>query len=190
MPAKPGQSLEKIRTHLFTPPGVTLPVLTPKENAKLARFKLIIQEMAERPYQTDATLRAWIMTQYERTWHEADDDIANVRRVYAVTNMGKEQARYTVTQILLKSLEIAMAKRDTEAMIAIADKLGKYYKLDKDEMVEIPWEQILPPQFIITADPAVLGLKIIDSKRRAELQKKYLGEIQEAEIVDDANDGE
>ncbi len=185
MPAKPGQSIEKIRAHLFGA-GVkgNLPKLTPAENQKMKRYRLIVQEVMERPFQTDAVLRNWIISQFNRKWHQADDDIANVRRIHAVANMGKDLARYTVTEMLKKAYEIAEKRRDYNAMSNIADKLTKAYKLDKDELHEIPWEDIVPPQLIVTGDVRTLGLKPMSDEQREATRKKYMGNVTDAVIIE------
>lgn len=191
MPAKKGQSIEKIRDHLFSEPGSNLPALTAREKDKMKRFRLIVKEIGERPYQTDAALRAWIMNEFGRTWHEAEDDIGQVRRIYAVTNMSKDFARYTVVQILMKAMEIAEKKKDEGKMIEIAAKLTKAFKLDKPDDIEIPWDKIIPPQWIITGDAKELGLNQMSEEERIRLRMKYLKEsIPYADIIEEDDEGD
>jgi hypothetical protein len=63
--------------------------------------------------------------------------------------------------------------------------LGKYNRLDKEDSVEIPWDDIIPQSIEPTTDPTVLGIKPLENKEEAirKMYEKYREEI-EIEDVD------
>lgn len=82
----------------------------------------------------------------------------------------------------------------TEQLLA-ADKLGKYNRLDKEDALEIPWDEIIPISIEPTSDPTVLkGVKPLKNKEEEieKMYKKYKGEIEieytDYEEVNDDND--
>lgn len=108
-----------------------------------------------------------------------------------VSNASREWMLYTVIEMCKEAYNLAKLKGDAKGMAIAADKIGKYSKLDKTEVDQLPWDQIIPPNFEPSPDISVLGFKPdpnIEDRRR-KLRNKYLKQfdpnaVQEAEIVD------
>jgi len=135
-----------------------------------------------------------LMNEHGRSKTQAWRDVAIIKNVLGdIKNANKEWQRYTVISMLKEAYELAKTKKDPKAMAIAADKLGKYTKLDKDDMDNIPWEEIIPPSFEPSADPKLLGIpdgnqtieEIMELKRK--LRAKYIKKsaIVDAEIVND-----
>ncbi len=65
-------------------------------------------------------------------------------------------------------------------MVAAADKLGKYTRLDKEDQEPLPWEEIKPQPVEFVTDPSVLGIEHVENPRALveKVRKKYMDEIE------------
>lgn len=162
--------------------------LTKDERQILMRYRSIFTLSLERPSIQDVELRDYLMTEYGISQTQAYRDICNIRVLLGhVQNAGKEWVRYIVNETLKKAIEDAklLGPKGIKLMIMAADKLGKYNRLDKEDSVEIPWDDIIPQSIEPTTDPTVLGIKPLENKEEAirKMYEKYREEI-EIEDVD------
>ena len=82
--------------------------------------------------------------------------------------------RYLVNETLKEAIETAKkgGPKRLKELIMAADKLGKYNRLDKEDALEIPWDEILPIPIEPTTDPTVLKVKPLENKE-AEIERLY-----------------
>jgi len=145
----------------------------------------------DKPELEDKDIISLLKNEHGRSNTQSYRDIAIIKEVLgSVRNAAKEWQRYTVIKMLKESFDTARLNGKIKEMIMAADKLGKYTKLDKDDLDQIPWDQIIPPSFEPSADPSILGIKDLPDDieaKKAELKKKYLkkSSIPFAEIVDE-----
>jgi len=146
------------------------------------------------PALSDTHITNLLINEYGRSKTQAWRDVAIIKSVLGdIKNADKEWQRYTVISMLKEAYELAKTKKDPKAMAMAADKLGKYTKLDKDDLDDIPWDEIVPPSFEPSADPQLLGIpdghksaeEVLELKRK--LKAKYIksSSITEAEIIED-----
>lgn len=193
MPRKP--ALDKFKGVLFDNLNEN-EHLTPAERQQLKRYRACFTESLENPALTDRELRDFLMENHGISQTQAYVDISNVRILLGnVRNAGKEWVRYLVTEELkevIKEAKAAGPKKLMERIMAL-DKLAKYHRLDKEDAVEMPWDEIIPQPTEPTTDPRVIGGKPLDNKEKviADLYKKYKGEIEiediDYETVKDGN---
>lgn len=161
--------------------------LTVDEKKMLCRYRALFTLSLERPSIPDIELRDFLMNEFGIGQTQAYRDIANIRTLLGnVQNAGKEWVRYMVNETMKKAIEDAksMGAKGIKLMIMAADKLGKYNRLDKDDSIEIPWEEILPQTIEPTTDPTVLGIKPLENKEKAirDMYEKYRDEIEIEDI--------
>ena len=161
-------------------------VLTEDEKRIIHRLRSAFTLSLENPTLPDVQLRDYLMNQYGISQAQAYKDIADMRLVLgSVKNAEKEWVRYMVNETLKKCIEDAknLGAKGLKLMIMAADKLGKYNRLDRDDAVEMPWEEIIPQSIEPTNDPTVLGVKPLENKEESirKMYEKYRDEIEDVE---------
>jgi hypothetical protein len=177
--------LDKIQSSLFDESA--LETLTAKELEVRVRYQKTFTIWLENPWWTDKEMVRYIRQEHGLGKTQAYQDLSNVRMILGnVTNAAKEWHRYAVIEMAKETYNLAKKRGDFKAMAMAFDKLGKYTRLDQKDADEIPWDQLIPPEFENTDDVTVL--KIIHppdfEERVRKAKKKYLGEDF---IIDDAN---
>lgn len=157
--------------------------LTKDEQGMLRRYRFIFTKCLDNPTIPDVEMRDFLMNEYGISQPQAYRDIMNMRILLGnVQNAHKEWVRYMVNETLKKAIEDAKAqgKKGIKLMILAADKLGKYNRLDKEDSLELPWEEIMPQSIEPTTDPTVLGVKPLENKDETirKMYEKYKDEIE------------
>lgn len=157
--------------------------LTPAERKQLTRYRLAFTESLENPTLPDTQLRDLLMNSFGISATQAYVDIQNVRILLGnVRNAGKEWIRYLVNETLKTAIEDAKAlgPKGIKLQIMAANTLGKYNMLDREDAVELPWEDIVPQSIEPTSDPTVIGGKKLANKEEEikKMYEKYKGEIE------------
>lgn len=163
-------------------------ILTVDEKKILIRYRAIFTLSLETPWVTDVELRDFLVSEYGISIPQAYKDLTNVRVLLGkVQNAGKEWIRYMVIETLKKCIKDAevLGKTGIKLKIMAARELAKYNRLDKEDSMEIPWDDIIPQSIEPTTDPTVLGIKPLENKEEAirKMYEKYKDEI-EIEDVD------
>jgi len=190
MPKKDITLADKIWITLYKKPDEVDITFTPGELEIKKMYEDVFAKWLDDPLIQDKDMLFYLENDHHRSRSQAYRDIVNIKSVLGnVKNATKEWHRFTVIETLKDAIKRAKAKKDYYGMIMAADKLGKYTKLDKEEAEEIPWHEIIPPEFEPTDDVTVLGLEKIPnlSERRKKLERKYLSHVKitDAKIVDD-----
>jgi len=176
---------DKIQRSLYD--ETALNSLTPKELELRIRYKHIFTIWLDNPWWSDKEMVRYIRQELGIQKTQAYEDLQKVKLILGnVANANKEWHRYSVIEMAKETYNLAKKRGDLKAMAMALDKLGKYTRLDQKDVDEIPWDQLIPPEFETTNDVGVL--KIIrpadfDKKVKAA-KKRYLGadlEIEEAE---------
>lgn len=171
--------LDKFRDVLFK--DVSETILSECELKQLIRYRDAFTQTLDNPWITDSQIRDYLINTYKISEVQAWRDLGNVRVLLGnVRNAGKEWIRYTVNQGLLEQYNAARkAGKYKEAIMAL-DKLGKYNRLDKDELEELPFDKVIPVNWEATSDVTILGVKPMANKEEEiqKLYKKYLDEIE------------
>lgn len=176
-------NLDKFRDVLFSDISEDKSLL-PVERDQLKRYRAAFHLSLENPSMPDTKLRDFLMNEFAISESQAYRDIANIRILLGnVKNTGKEWIRYIVNETLKQAIDKAKSGKrwNLKELINAADKLGKYNRLDKEDALEIPWDEILPQDVEPTTDPTVLSGKVKPLKNKEEeirkMYEKYKGDI-------------
>ena len=154
--------------------------LTLMEREQMKRFRFAFSQSLENPSVPDTKLRDFLMNEFGVSKSQAYQDIANTRILLGnVRNAGKEWVRYLVTETLKEAITACKLKNKWKEVILATHVLGKYNKLDKDDAMQYPWEEILPIPIEPTNDVTVLKVKPLENKEEEirRMYEKYKGEI-------------
>jgi hypothetical protein len=176
-------NLDKFRDVLFSDISEN-ETLLPVERDQLKRYRAAFHHSLENPSLPDIKLRDYLMNEFGVSESQAYRDIGNIRILLGnIRNSGKEWVRYLVNETLKEAIELAKGAgtKKLKEMIAAAGMLGKFNRLDKEDALEIPWDEILPQTIEPTSDPTVLSSKVKPLKNKEEeikkMLEKYKGEI-------------
>jgi hypothetical protein len=178
-----------------------LPILFSEPHAELTerdrQLKLMLEDIFNRclqhPYHTDRVTVDYIMERWDIGKTQAYRYLNEVKPILGnVKNSGREFQRSRVIEMLLEAFRMAQEQKRPKEMALAAAALGKYTKLDKEEVDPVDWENLQPPSWEPSADPALLGItdapqsqKELNELKR-KLRKKYLREsFADAEVIDD-----
>lgn len=167
--------------------------LTPVLEKVKERYMKAYTFWVNNPSLSDNQIVRFLTNECEVNRAQAYKDLRYIKRMLGnVTTVSKEWVRHTVSNMATEAYRLAKLNKDPKAMTMAADKLIKCYGLDKPELDQFPWDQLVPPNFEPSPDISVLGFKPdpnIEERRRKMrekyLQKYYPNAISDAEIVED-----
>jgi hypothetical protein len=119
-------------------------------------------------------------------------DIDSVRAILGnIKTAAKSWVRHVVYEELTWAMKTAREKKYIEGVVMAADKLAKYFKLDKDDLELTDWEQFPQPNFEPSGDIELLNIKGLEGKTQQDLKmmrinirKRLNMKVEEAEIVE------
>ncbi len=142
----------------------------------------------DRPTLSDKKIFNFIVNEYGFSRQTAYKYLNAVKILLGnVRNANKQWQRFKVIAMLDRAYEVAERRNDAKAMILAADRLGKYTQLDKEDTLKIPYDEIVPQNWIISDDVTILGLEPIEDlhAKQKELRIKYGSTaIEEATLID------
>ncbi|MEG1916251.1 MAG: hypothetical protein RR061_06180 [Muribaculaceae bacterium] len=83
----------------------------------------------------------------------------------------KDYHRYRFIEMCQEAYEVARSTKDARSMVAAADKYAKYTQLDKEDIIDRGYDQIVNQPYEPTDDPSVIGIKPI-ANIREKIEKK------------------
>lgn len=180
-------TLEKFKDCLFD--DIETIDATAAEKKRIVIYRHLFTSKLERPYITNAELATSLgdlfgitcVSQAYRYIGHIEVLVGNVRA------SEKQWIRYMVVEALKEAIRLAKGKDDIKAMVAAADKLGKYTRLDQDDQDPIPWEKIQPLPVEFVNDPSVLDMPEVKNPRAMieRVKKKFLeDEIRDVEYTE------
>lgn len=178
-------TIEKFKDRLFD----DLDTLDATDNEKklILIYRYLLTQRLERPYVTNAQLAEFLHDCFGITsLGQAYRYIGHVELLVGnIRSSEKAWIRYIVVETLKEAIQLAKSECDIKAMVAAADKLGKYTRLDQEDQDPLPWEEIKPQPIEFITDPSVLGLDKVENPRALieKVRKKYMDEV-EVEYVE------
>lgn len=180
------QTFEICVQHLYD--DVTkLQHLSPQAIDRLLRIRSAYSLMNEFPSKRDRDIILHITSMFGVEKNTAYEDLRIIKDLLGTINrQSKDWHRYKFNAMVMKAYDIAEIKQDADAMQKAANTYAKYNQLDKEDIQQIPWDEIIPQPFIPTEDPSVLGIKPMPNFRTkiSELTKKYANDIQDVTYED------
>lgn len=179
-------TLDKFRDRLFD--DIDQLELTDRERSQLMRYRAIFVLKLENPHITNANVAKFLNKKFGiRSIAQAYRDIAATEAMLGkVRTSEKQWIRYLVTETLKEAIDKARRKGDLKNMVAAADKLGKYSRLDQEDPQPLPYEDIVPSPIEYLNDPSILGLPTPKEGARAyieRIKRKYV-DVQDVEYED------
>lgn len=173
-------TIEKFKDRLFDDLDTLDATELEKKQILIYRFLLTLR--LEKPYVTNAQLAEFLYENFGITSvGQAYRYIGHVEQLVGnIRSSEKAWIRYLVVETLKEAIQRAKADDDIKAMVAAADKLGKYTRLDQEDQDPMPWEQIKPQPIEFVTDPSVLGIDKIENPRALieKVKKKYMDEVE------------
>lgn len=175
--------LEKIHTHLFGTDPAKMAILFDKDEQDIVlRYRAAFTKWLSEPMLRDSEMISYLMESFGIKETQAYHDLSRIKSLIGnIRNAGKEFQRHRATEMILRGYQLAAdAQNGTEvkqaiAMIRAGEALVRVHRLDKDEMDQIPWEDIIPLELEPSTDISVIGRKKIDNleELQQKLRKKY-----------------
>jgi hypothetical protein len=165
--------------------------LTEKDLEIRKRYQAVFVIWLENPVWSDKDIIRYMRQSMNLGKTQAYEDLQKIKIMLGnVRNASKEWQRFRVIEMCLETYNMAKKRGDIKAMAMATDKLGKYTKLDKDDIENPNWGNIIPPILEPTSDPSVLGVtRTPEFKKRVEkLKRQYLGEdliVEDADVIDE-----
>jgi hypothetical protein len=182
---------EKIVENFYRNPDDAQVKFSEHELGVKAMYETVFAKLLEDPDLEDKNVINMLRNEYGRSLTTAYKDLDIIRNILGnVKNAKKEWHLYTVIKMLKEAYALAKESGKIKEMVMAADKLGKYTKLDKDDIEVIPWDQIIPPSFEPSADTDLLNIPNIPgnlNEYKRKLRERYIREskFDDAEIVTD-----
>lgn len=185
--------LDKIERYLMSDIADVNEHLSPKEIEILQRYKVGYVYWLNRPSKSPTDIARYLQrmskaaNDKELSRAQAYQDVKHIQILLGnIKSATKDWKRYQLEQMALETYNMAKKEGDFMAMASAADKFGKYNQLDKEDVVQIPWEQMNIPQFDVSSDVTLVGVeRHSDYKERSKkLKEKYgIKEVNESEII-------
>lgn len=149
------------------------------------RLMAVYAHWLESPLTPESKLVQWLKENYGVSIRQAYADLDAVRKILGnIKNAQKEWHRFVVIEMCKEAYQKAKDNGDAKAMAYAADKLGKYTRVDQIDEDQLPWDQLIPPNFEPSTDVTTIpGFKHdpdIDI-RRAAARRKYMPDVIDVE---------
>jgi len=170
------------------------------------RMLYIIEQKTQNLLITDLQLFEKVKERFEVSYPMVLRDVMIIERMIAndLNPSGdpmKTFTRYFIVENAKKAIQQAEKDGDSKAIAMLLNTIGKHMLTDKEDIVKLPYEKIIPFLPEITSDPSVLGIHLPDDfeQQRQAMREKHAKDYQnfirkmtvaEAEIVNDEQDGD
>ncbi len=114
------------------------------------------------PSMKDRHLRDQIMSRYEVSQSCAYSDINIIHQLAPLVQQNsRDFHRVRYNEMILETYAMAKARKDTKTMERAATSYAKFNRVDLEDEMAVPYDEIVPQQFSATLDVRVLGIKPI-----------------------------
>lgn len=140
------------------------------------------------PSMKDRQLRDNIMSRYNVSQSTAYADINIIHQlVPLLSQKSRDFHRARANEMFLETYAMAKARKDTKTMERVTSSYAKYNRVDLEDEMTMPYDEIVVQPFCATLDVTVLGLKPIPNvydhiaKLTKELSRDFV-DIQDVEF--------
>ncbi len=193
--------IDKINKHLFESSETAEQSLSPSEMQIKIRWMALYAKNLDNPLMTTTKKIEFLQSGGSGTFAPvslatAYSDIRAINHLLGnIQTAHKNWIRHVFTEKLLEVISKTEDDEDKYNVIYALDKLGKYWKLDKDDADHVDFSKIIPPSFEpsddITLVKGVVKIENIDEYRKCLRQRLGVTtkNIQDAQIIE-FSDGE
>lgn len=189
-------TIEVCRDHLFSDREEmtqnNIPVVIQE---RLIRLRDMYNLWLNFPRKKDVEIVKELELRYKIQRSTAYEDIRIIKALLGDLNKStKDFHRWKFCGMLDEAYEMAKRMKDARAMVAAADKYGKYTQLDKEELIDRGYDKIQVQPFEPTDDPSVIGIKPIPNIRQRiqdKIKQYWSDDIEDIdyEVVEYNEDG-
>lgn len=163
---------------------------------RIMRIREMYNYWLSNPSMKDRQLRDAIMSRYDVSQTSAYSDINIIHQLAPLLSAKSRdfhRARYN--EMILETYNMAKARKDTRTMVNAASSYAKNNRIDLEDEMAMPYEDIVYQPFCPTLDVTVLGIKPIPDVYRhidrltKELTRDFADiqdvEFEEADLEED-----
>jgi hypothetical protein len=189
---KKNTTLDIIQASLVDNPGNPRIKLTTEQQQIKKRWISAFVFWVEEPTLPDKKIVNFLVNEFGIGERQAYTDLISIKQLLGNVSLASKQwYRYLVLNMAHTAFDKAKDKDDPGSMVAAGNLIVKATQLDKAEIDDLPWDQMVPPNFEPSPDISVLGFRPdpnIEEKRR-KMREKYLRQYDpeaftDAELVD------
>lgn len=154
---------------------------------RILRIRDMYNYWLSNPSMKDRKLCEQIMSRYNLSQSAAYSDINVIKQLAPLMSKNTREFNRTLyTEMILETYNMAKARKDTKTMERAATSLAKYSRLDLEDEMSMPYEEIVPQNFSATLDVRVLGIKPIPDlyNHIDRLKKELSGDYADINDVD------
>lgn len=151
---------------------------------RLLRLREMYAYWLRNPRLTDRQVVAEIKRRSSLSDSQAYEDLRLLKLCLGnLQQMTREWYQYLFIARCEEGFQMARDKGDAAAFAKVLAALGKFTRLDHEQLAGPDYSQIVPQQFEISSDPAVAGFKRIPNvlQLTQRLERRFKKEIEEAE---------
>ena len=177
--------LQKMHLHLFDENSDGNIIFDKREQEIIIRFRAAFTKWLSEPHLRDTQMINYLVQQYGISERQAYRDLPQIKSLIGNVHVaGKEFQRHRATEMILKGYEVAkdaeshFEVKQAMAMIRAGEALVKVHKLDKEDLDNLPFEDIIPLELEPSTDISVIGRKKIENleELKNKLRRKYGGQ--------------
>lgn len=163
---------------------------------RVMRLREMYNYWLSNPSMKDRQLRDAIMSRYDVSQSTAYADINIIHQlVPLLSSKSRDFHRARYNEMILETYNMAKARKDTKTMERAATSYAKNNRVDLEDEMAMPYDEIVIQPFCATLDVRVLGLKPIPdvynhiAKLTKELSRDFVDiqdvEYEEADLEED-----
>lgn len=129
---------------------------------RIMRIREMYNYWLSNPSMRDRQLRDTIMSRFNISQSAAYSDIKVIHELAPLlSEKSRSFHRARFNEMILAAYDKAKARNDTRAMVNAAKEYGKQNRIDQEDEMNMPYDDIVYQPFCPTTDVKVLGLKPI-----------------------------
>lgn len=129
---------------------------------RVMRLREMYNAWLSNPSMKNRQLRDAIMSRYNVSQSTAYSDINIIHQlVPLLSQKSRDFHRTRYNEMILETYAMAKARKDTKSMERAATSYAKYNRVDLEDEMAMPYDEIVIQPFCATLDVSVLGLKPI-----------------------------
>lgn len=154
---------------------------------KVLRIREMHQWMINNPAAKDSKFIAEEISRFAISRQTAYSDLFIIKSLLpAIAASSRDFNRWRYIEMILRTYELAEARKDVRTMERAASSLARYTNIDKEEEAAVPLDKVPVQPFVATDDPSVLGIEYIPNirERQKSLLDKYIKECADIEDIE------
>lgn len=155
-------TLEACKLDIFSPDDELRDKYPPAFAERIMRIRDMYNYWLANPSMKDRQLRDQIMSRYDVSQSCAYSDINVIHQLAPIfQHNSRDFHRIRYNEMILETYAMAKARKDTKTMERAATSYAKNNRVDIEDEVSVPYDEIVPQPYMATLDVTILGIKPI-----------------------------